>query len=233
MLADRHARRPSRVMTTSTDKLALIAAALAVAGLLFFGIEFAHQQSATPSAVPITTTPSPSTGGGKSTSSTPAPHATRAQRKAATRYFKQLQRIDVAAEQANTSSSHALASISLHQDSPAWDQAIPIVAPAAEALHTAGQNVQALTPPNHFAALSHHLAYIYFDTGDILDQYASYLELHQPDAYNETFGSGSERVSQDRAFLAQNTRGFHTDLRRISAYLGTKPPAWTAKVIHP
>jgi hypothetical protein len=220
-------------MTTSNDKLALIAAVLAVAGLLFFGIGFAHQHSAKPSVAPTTSAPSPSAGGGKSTSPPPVLHATRTQRKAASRYFEQLRRIDVAAEQANTRSLHALAAISLHQESPGWDQAIPVIGSAAEALHTAGQNVQALTPPGQFAALSHHLAYIYFDSGDILDQYASYLEMHQADAYNQTFGSGSERVSHDRAFLAQNSRAFRADLTQISAYLGTKPPAWTAKVMHP
>ncbi len=221
------------MMTTSTDKFALIAAVLAVAGLLLFGIGFAHQHSATPSVAPISTAPSPSTDPGKSTSSTAVLHATRAQRKAASRYFEELRRIDVAAERENTRSLHALAAISLHQESPGWDQAIPVVGSAAEALHAAGQNVQALTPPGQFAALSHHLAYIYFDSGDILDLYAGYLEMHQADAYNETFGSGSERAGHDRAFLAQNSRAFQADLTQISAYLGTKPPAWTAKVIHP
>ena len=218
-------------MQTTNDKLVMVGAIILVAALLWFGKHLAGASSSASGSAQQT--PPVQTTGGQQGTTTPSaattPHATRAEKKAAARYFAALHRIDVSAERAWASSRQALRPVNVHSVSPAWYAAQPVLGNAAAVLHRAGQRVQAMRASARFRSLSHDLAYMYFDAGALFDRYSMYLVVRN----SSDFPAAEADMIQDRAFLSQNTAAYKRDLRRISRFLGTPPPTWMTRVLAP
>jgi hypothetical protein len=216
-------------MGTANEKLVMVGAIILVAALLWFGKHLAGASSTASGSAQQA--PPVQTAGGRQGTTTPSaattPHATRAEKKAAARYFAALHRIDVSAERAWASSEQALRPVDLHSVSPAWYSAQPILGRAAAVLHSAGRRVQAIRASARFRPLGHDLAYVYFDEGALLDRYSMYLVVRNASDFSAT----EPDLMQDHMFLTEHRAAYKRGVRRISRFLGTPPPAWMTRVL--